>query len=114
MTVTLEGHQLFHHHRAKLGHSPHVVTSEVDQHDVLGNFFRVFTQLACKAAVVFIVAATLACTRNGSAHHFAIHELHHWFWRASYDAEFWLTHKVHVRAGVHLPQYAIHVVWVGT
>ena len=77
MAVSLERHQLVDVHGAELGDATDIVAGQVDQHDVLGNLFRVLLQLAGHAPIVVVVTPAATGTGDRPADHLAAEHLHH-------------------------------------
>ena len=113
MAVALQGHQLGDLHGAELGHPTDVVASEIDEHDVLGNFLRVLLQLAGHTTVIIVITASTASARYGPADNRAAQHLHHRLGRTARNGDIRVAQEVHVRAGVHLPKHPIEVERVG-
>ena len=113
MAVALEGHEFVDLDGAKLRHAPHVVARKVDEHHMLGTFFRVFAQFAGEASVVFVIASAFACASDWPAGYSTVAKLHQWFGRTSGDGQRRVPHEVHIWARVHLPQDAVEIERVG-
>ena len=113
MAVALQRHQLVDVHRAEAGDPPDVVAGQVDQHHVLGDLLRVLLQLAGHAPVVVVGAAAAAGAGDRAGDHLAVDQLHQRLGRRADDRDLGVAQEVHVRAGVHLAQHAVHVERVG-
>ena len=114
MAIQLERHQLFNLYCAELRNSTNIISSQIYQHDVFGNFFRVLAQFRCKLLVVLIIQTALASAGNGPTCNFAIAQLHHWLWRTANNGDAVVLHVIHVWAWVNLSQHPIEIEWVGT
>ena len=100
-------------HCAELGDAAHIVAGQVDQHDVLGDLFRVLAQLARHAPIVFFVAASTTCAGNRTRHDLALQQLNHRLGRRTHQGHLGMTQEVHIRTRVDLTKHAIHVERVG-
>src|ERR1035438_8604985 len=64
--VTLDEHQVLHLHAAIFGDAADVVAAEVDQHDVLGDFFFIRAQVGFEPAVFHLVSGARAGAGDGT------------------------------------------------
>ena len=66
MAVALHRKRLGHFHRAGLGDTPNIISRQVDQHHMLGAFFRVVDQLVFGSEIGFGGGRTWACACQGA------------------------------------------------
>ena len=87
----------------------HVVTSKVDEHDVLGELLRVLDELGLESPVLLLGRAAPACAGNRPRHDTTAEKLHHRLGGRPHDRDAPLPEEEHVRTGVHLAQHPVDV-----
>ena len=112
MAVALENHHLVDLFGAELDDATDIVTSEIDEHHVLSDFFRMLPKFRTKATIFFFGCTASTSARDRTGDHTVVDQLHHWFRRRASEAQFRHTHEVHVRARVDLTKYSIEIEWI--
>ena len=63
MGVTLDGEAFNHLNGTGLRHSPHIVATEINQHQMLGDFLRICSQLFLESQIFFLGVTATAGAR---------------------------------------------------
>ena len=66
---------------AELDDAADIVTSEIDEHHVLSDFFGMFAKLSTKATIFFFGCSAATSARDGTRDHAVVDKLHHRLWR---------------------------------
>ncbi|MNP09046.1 hypothetical protein D3C76_1011360 [compost metagenome] len=105
--VTLDDHFLGEFHRTDFRYATRVVTTEVDQHQVLGNFLVVRQQVLFQCHIGLFVGP--AWTGAGDRAHGdqIVFDPHQHFRRTADDVEVAEVEEVHVRRRVEAAQRAV-------
>ena len=81
VAVALEDHHLVDLFGAELDDAADIVTSEIDEHHVLSDFFGMFAKLSTKATIFFFGCSAATSARDGTRDHAVVDKLHHRLWR---------------------------------
>ncbi len=107
MAIALDGHHLVDPLGTKAHDPADVVAREVDEHHVLGELLRVLHELCLEPAVLLLVRAAPAGSRDRAGHDTTVEELDHRLRGRSDDRDAPLAEEEHVRARVHLPEHPV-------
>ena len=100
MRVTLDDKLFGHFDAAKFGDATNIVTTQVNQHQMLGKLFRIIPQLGLKCAIMLRRFAPLAGTGNRPHGDFATLLPHQNFGRCAHYMELAHVEIKHIRRRV--------------
>ena len=66
MAVPLDYQQISNLNRSMFGDPAHIVTTQVDKHEMLGSFFRVCQQFFFKCQILLLGCSPFPCPGNGT------------------------------------------------
>ncbi|MNP37327.1 hypothetical protein D3C76_1307690 [compost metagenome] len=98
--VSLDHHLLGQPHAPRRRHPADVVAAQVDQHQVLGDFFLVRQQVIFQSPVGFFVRTARACSGNRSHRDQVVFDPHQHLGRTADHMEVTEVEEVHVRRRV--------------
>src|SRR5690554_3093163 len=107
--IALDDHLVGELHGAGFRYSAGVVAAQVDQHQVLGDFFRVGQQFVFQRLVFGLGSAALAGAGDGAHGDFFIFHPGQDFRRGTNNVEVAQVEEVHVRRRVQYPQRTVQV-----
>src|SRR5947209_4496179 len=97
MRIALDLHKLADLDASRCAHSSDVVTSEVNEHDMLGSFLGIIFQFLGEMLVTLSIYAAGTCPGNGPNGDFVVLKAHQQFWRCSYDMKILHIQVEHIR-----------------
>jgi len=107
--VTLDHHFFGELDRADFRDTARVVTPQVDQHQVLGDFLVITEQVLFERQIGLFGGTTGAGSGNRAHGNQVVFNPHQHFWRAAHDVEVAKVEEVHVRRRVEATQRAIQI-----
>jgi hypothetical protein len=107
--VTLDGHELVHHHGARLADPAEVVSAEVHEHDVLGPLFGVAEEVFFQCRILFLVPAPLPRAGDGfEVHVRTLHPYEH-LGGGAHECYVLEPQEEHVRRRVYDAQRPVYI-----
>ena len=107
--ITLDHHLLGEFDATGASHSTDVVTAQVDQHQVLGDFLGIGQQVLFQGQVSLLVGTTRAGAGNRAHGDQAIFQAHQHLRRAADHVEVAEVEEVHIRRRVDATQRAVQI-----
>ncbi len=107
MGIPFDGHQLIDFDAADGGDPADIVAAEIDQHDMLGAFFRVGQQFGFELALFFRRGAAPARAGDGAQLDGIAGEPHHGFRRRADDPQVVQLQVIHVGRRIDESQRAV-------
>ncbi len=107
--IALDHHLLGQLHRTDFRNAPGVVTPEVDQHQVLGNFLVVAEQVLFQRQISLFGRATRASAGDRAHGNQIVFDAHQHFRRTAHHVEVTEVEEIHVRRRVEATQRAIQI-----
>ena len=109
MGVALHIHDLGNLNSARLRHPPDVVSPQIEQHDVLGTFLLVPSEILLQSLVFCSISPPGACSRDGMGGNHPLLHPYQKLRRGADDIAVVKVEVIHIGRGVDAPQRPIDV-----
>ena len=107
--VALDHHLVGELHRADLGDTAHVVASQVDKHQVLGDFLGIRQQFRLQFPVLLLAVAATTGTGDGPHGDYSLFHPGQDLGGRAHDMEIFQVQVIHVGGGIEVAQGAVQV-----
>ena len=96
MRVAFNDHLFRQFHAAQLGNSPHIIASQIDQHQMLSDFLGIIQQLVLQRLILRRRGTALARTGDGPDGHLIVFQPHQNLWRGAHHLMIIQVQIIHV------------------